>query len=166
MHIFCVERLCNTQDRSEEITPLLSCSIYLGVLETGPLFRREEISAFQCTRLTDQSGGPPPPPHPSQTQAMLSVLNIYITHRGDGRENTRKTDATTIARQRLGKHVPAVTNTHITIEELLDASFSMRCLSYQRKVGGLGLPRTYCLIYSVVNVLLECIYSVLNVAYY
>jgi hypothetical protein len=30
-----------------------------------------------------------------------------------------------VARQRLGKNVTAVTNTHATIEELLDASFSM-----------------------------------------
>jgi hypothetical protein len=39
-----------------------------------------------------------------------------------------------VARQRLCKHVPAATNTHTT-EELLDASFSMRSVSYQRKVG-------------------------------
>jgi hypothetical protein len=31
----------------------------------------------------------------------------------------------TIARQRLGRNVTAVTNTHATIEELLDALFSM-----------------------------------------
>jgi hypothetical protein len=34
-----------------------------------------------------------------------------------------------IARQRLGRNVTAVTNTHETIEELLDASFSMWPLS-------------------------------------
>jgi hypothetical protein len=38
------------------------------------------------------------------------------------------------ARQRLSKHVPAAKNTHASIEELLDLSFSMRCMSYQRKV--------------------------------
>jgi hypothetical protein len=31
-----------------------------------------------------------------------------------------------VARQRLGKNVTAATNTHATIEELLDASFYMR----------------------------------------
>jgi hypothetical protein len=36
-----------------------------------------------------------------------------------------------VARQRLGRNVTAVTNTHATIEELLDASFSMWLLSYQ-----------------------------------
>jgi hypothetical protein len=41
----------------------------------------------------------------------------------------------TVARQRLGKNVTAATNTHATIEELLDASFSMQSVSYQRKVG-------------------------------
>jgi hypothetical protein len=30
-----------------------------------------------------------------------------------------------VARQRLGRNVTAVTNTHATIEELLDALFSM-----------------------------------------
>jgi hypothetical protein len=40
-----------------------------------------------------------------------------------------------VARQRLGKNSTAATNTHATIEELLDASFSMRSVSYQRKVG-------------------------------
>jgi hypothetical protein len=34
-----------------------------------------------------------------------------------------------VARQRPGKHVPAVTNTHATMEELLDAVFSMRSMS-------------------------------------
>jgi hypothetical protein len=38
-----------------------------------------------------------------------------------------------VARQRLGRNVTAVTNTHATIEELLDASFSMRPVSYQGK---------------------------------
>jgi hypothetical protein len=40
-----------------------------------------------------------------------------------------------VARQGLGKNVTAATNTHATIEELLDASFSMRSMSYERKVG-------------------------------
>jgi hypothetical protein len=38
--------------------------------------------------------------------------------------------STIVARQRLGKNVTGSTNTHI---ELLDASFSMRSVSYQRK---------------------------------
>jgi hypothetical protein len=51
-----------------------------------------------------------------------------------------------VARQRLGKNPPivarqrrlsrtvtAVTNTHATIDECLDASFSMWPMSYQRK---------------------------------
>jgi hypothetical protein len=33
-----------------------------------------------------------------------------------------------VARQRLGDNVTVVTNTHATIDELLDASFSMRYL--------------------------------------
>jgi hypothetical protein len=38
-----------------------------------------------------------------------------------------------VATQRLVKHVAAATNTHETIE-LLHASFSMRSVSYQRKL--------------------------------
>jgi hypothetical protein len=38
-----------------------------------------------------------------------------------------------VARQRLGRNVIAVTNTHATIEELLDASFSMWPVSYHGK---------------------------------
>jgi hypothetical protein len=38
-----------------------------------------------------------------------------------------------VARQRLGRNVTAVTNTHATIEELFDASFSMWPVSYQGK---------------------------------
>jgi hypothetical protein len=38
-----------------------------------------------------------------------------------------------VVRQRLGKNVTAETNTHATIEEFFDASFSMRSVSYQGK---------------------------------
>jgi hypothetical protein len=46
-----------------------------------------------------------------------------------------------IARQRLGKNITAATNTHATIEELLEApSLSMRPVSYQREVGDQFFP--------------------------
>jgi hypothetical protein len=41
----------------------------------------------------------------------------------------------TVSMQRLGKNVTAATNTLAIREELLDASFSMRSVSDQRKVG-------------------------------
>jgi hypothetical protein len=44
--------------------------------------------------------------------------------------------ASIIARQRLGKNVTTETNTHVTTGELLEASFYMRSVSHQRKVGG------------------------------
>jgi hypothetical protein len=46
-----------------------------------------------------------------------------------------------VARQRLGKNVTAATNTHAKIEELLDASFSIRFLSYQNFLS------IYCYLY-------------------
>jgi hypothetical protein len=38
-----------------------------------------------------------------------------------------------VVRQRLGRNITTVTNTHATIEELLDTSFSMWPVSYQGK---------------------------------
>jgi hypothetical protein len=38
-----------------------------------------------------------------------------------------------VARQRPGRNIAVVTNTHATIEELLDGSFSMWPVSYQGK---------------------------------
>jgi hypothetical protein len=43
--------------------------------------------------------------------------------------------ASIVARSRLGENVTAAMNTYATVEEMLDASFPMRSLSYQRKVG-------------------------------
>jgi hypothetical protein len=43
-------------------------------------------------------------------------------------------EETTVARLRLGTHVPAAIDTHATIEVLLDAVYFMRAVSYQRKV--------------------------------
>jgi hypothetical protein len=37
----------------------------------------------------------------------------------------------------LGKHVPAATNAQETIEEMLEPVFSMRSVSYKRKVSDL-----------------------------
>jgi hypothetical protein len=39
-----------------------------------------------------------------------------------------------VARQRFGRHVPMTTNARAAIE-LSEASFSVRSVSYQRKVG-------------------------------
>jgi hypothetical protein len=41
----------------------------------------------------------------------------------------------TVSRQRLGKNVTAATNTHATTNEFLAASFCMRSMPYQRKLG-------------------------------
>jgi hypothetical protein len=42
-------------------------------------------------------------------------------------------NALIVARQRLSRNVTAITNTHATIEELLDVSFSMWPVYYQGK---------------------------------
>jgi hypothetical protein len=45
-----------------------------------------------------------------------------------------------VARQRLGKNVTETTNAYAKMEEFLDASLSMRLVSYQRKLGGQFFP--------------------------
>jgi hypothetical protein len=52
-----------------------------------------------------------------------------------------------VARQRLGKHFPAATNTYATTEELLEASFSIRSVSYQRKEGDYFFPELLVYLY-------------------
>jgi hypothetical protein len=54
-------------------------------------------------------------------------------------------EETAVARQRLSKHVSAATNTHATIEEMLEAVISMRYMSLQmlcseKKVGDYLFP--------------------------
>jgi hypothetical protein len=45
-----------------------------------------------------------------------------------------------VARQQLSKHISTAMNTYSTTEELLDMSFSMRSMSYQRKAGNYFFP--------------------------
>jgi hypothetical protein len=49
-----------------------------------------------------------------------------------------------VTRKVLGKNFTAATNTHATIDELLDASFSMRFLCRVKESMLLVLPRTSC----------------------
>jgi hypothetical protein len=42
-------------------------------------------------------------------------------------------NAPIVTRERLGKNVTVATNTHATIEEMLDASFCVRSVSFQGK---------------------------------
>jgi hypothetical protein len=59
----------------------------------GSPLRREQGSAFQCRRLTEQSSGP----HPlSQRETVVSVLNICLIHRGG--QNTQKSVSRTADR--------------------------------------------------------------------
>jgi hypothetical protein len=55
-------------------------------------------------------------------------------------------------RERLGKNVTPATNTHATIGHLLDTSFSMRSVWYQRKVGDYFFPELLVFFSCVVNV--------------
>jgi hypothetical protein len=47
-----------------------------------------------------------------------------------------------VARQRLNKNVTAATNTHITVEELLDAFFCYAVRAVSKENRRLVLPRT------------------------
>jgi hypothetical protein len=45
-----------------------------------------------------------------------------------------------VARQQLGKHIPVATDTHAAIEEFLDASISVRSVSYEKNICVYILP--------------------------
>jgi hypothetical protein len=69
----------------------------------------------------------------------LCILPIFASQRV-GKKNPRVTgrqrlgkNPPIVARQRLCRNVTAVTNAHATIQELLDASFSMWPVLYQGK---------------------------------
>jgi hypothetical protein len=48
-----------------------------------------------------------------------------------------------VVRQLFGKSVTAAMNTHAIIEELLDLSFSIWSVSYQRKLGNYVFPELH-----------------------
>jgi hypothetical protein len=48
-----------------------------------------------------------------------------------------------VARQQLGKSVPRAINIHATMEQLLNASFSIRSLSYQSRDSAVGTATGY-----------------------
>jgi hypothetical protein len=56
-------------------------------------------------------------------------------------------EETTIARQRVGKHVPVAMNTHTAIEELLDMVFSVWSVSDQIVCRQLVPCRTSCVVH-------------------
>jgi hypothetical protein len=68
--------------------------------------------------------------NPSHQSVFLHVYPLLLLGKGSINCITHS-----VARQRLSKNVTAAKNTHATIEELLEASFSMPSVSYQRNVG-------------------------------
>jgi hypothetical protein len=62
-------------------------------------------------------------PEPVSTAYVINASNQYVCL------------YVYVAWQWLGKNVTAAMNTQTRIKDLLDASFSMRSMSYQRKVG-------------------------------
>jgi hypothetical protein len=53
-----------------------------------------------------------------------------------------------VIRQRLGKNVTAATNKNATLDKLLDESFSMRSVSYQKNVDDQFFPELLVIKYS------------------
>jgi hypothetical protein len=62
-----------------------------------------------------------------RSRCCLCVYPLVIARQRLGK------NAPIVTRQRLGRTVAAVSNTHATTEELLDASFLLRPVSYQGK---------------------------------
>jgi hypothetical protein len=73
---------------------------------------------------------------------QITLLSLYATVAPENRNSGARSDLSVclyvypiVARQLHGKQVSAATNSQETIKELLDASFSVRFVSYQRKVN-------------------------------
>jgi hypothetical protein len=96
--------------------------------------------------------------NPTSTWEDFVILRLSSLYnlRSDCRENTASNSSSVltyfprvsvsmcippfIARQQLRKHIPAATNTHTTIEQLLNSLFSMWRVLYKKKVGELFFP--------------------------
>jgi hypothetical protein len=63
-----------------------------------------------------------------QTQRIYNITTYRLKAR------SAELEETTVATQRFGKHVAAATDTHATIEELLQELFSMRSVSRGRQL--------------------------------
>jgi hypothetical protein len=76
-------------------------------------------------------------PEPIATAKLKNPSNqsvcLYVYSPVLARQRLGKKNPPIVAKQRLGRNVTAVTDTQATIEELLDASFSMWPVSYQEK---------------------------------
>jgi hypothetical protein len=72
-----------------------------------------------------------------QLKNPMRTCEIRIKHENSFSNSLFKSQAgrCQVDSQRLGKHVHAAMNTQAAMKELLDASFSVRSVSYQRKVG-------------------------------
>jgi hypothetical protein len=79
--------------------------------------------------------------NPSRQSVCLYVYPLIVARQRLGK------NPLIVAMQRLGRNVTAVTNTYATIEELLDASFSMLPVSHQGKVGDSFFPELLVLTY-------------------
>jgi hypothetical protein len=73
-------------------------------------------------------------PQPISTACLMKPVSLclYVYPLVVARQRLGK-NFSIIAKQRLDKNITAPTNTHAIIEELLDASFSMRYVTYQGK---------------------------------
>jgi hypothetical protein len=73
----------------------------------------------------------------NERSLFRSHCSLYVcVHPERQKTGIVEPEETAVARQRLAKHLPASTNTHTTVEELLDAVFSVMSVSYKYVVKG------------------------------
>jgi hypothetical protein len=144
------------QSRSIRTGKYIQCSAPIFSLHS--LFWKKYISRLMITMLSVYPS-PPPPVNFWVPQPIFMKISVYIMApepipmayfiNPSHRSMCLHVYLPIAAKQRLGKNVTAATNTH-AIEELLNASFSMRSLSYQRKVNDYLFPELLVLNSSVV----------------
>jgi hypothetical protein len=88
--------------------------------------------------------------NPSRQSVCLYVYSPTVARRRLGK------NFQIVARQRLGKNVDEATNSYTTTKDLLDASFSMRSVSYQRKRAILTVTSCYSILFALCSDSLTC----------
>jgi hypothetical protein len=111
---------------SLELVTVLRVRCILYACSRGPFFSILELTQYQYTKITLPSLSLSLYPFIVARQRLGTNPFIVAMRRLSKYPHI-------IARHPLGRNVTAVTNTHATIEEFLDASFSMWPVSYQGK---------------------------------
>jgi hypothetical protein len=91
----------------------------------------------------------------TKLKILRNIFNLLFEKKVVLRDNLAVFDIPphNVVRQRLSKHIEAATNTHAKIEGLLDGSFSLRFVLYQKKQLISPSQNFFLYIYTLVYIL-------------